>query len=355
MHQHMTLPLPNPSNAYNDESSWRTSAGPSDYATTPEYTTKRSLPEPQAVPLSSMPRVMDRLESPEPFRTSPHIAGRRERTFRHKSMHLSTPQADRQAETDIVSDQLYAPTSEPGKSELDSHFMRVGRPLKRLRASLSPAPSCPESLYEIRTLPPLIMTPRTAPRYAYDSDPGQMRRISTSGLYYGPLPAMRSARPSWRRSLSSNEYTEYSDQLSPSSSMSDSISPRDAPSVYGHGYDSRATMPRIALPRSYSSDTRRARSGSGFVPGHYSSRHHHFPNRSDHASSNNGADKYTCLTCDKAFSRPSSLKIHMHSHTGEKPFKCARAGCGKAFSVRSNMKRHERNCQPSNLAAYSRE
>jgi uncharacterized Zn-finger protein len=48
--------------------------------------------------------------------------------------------------------------------------------------------------------------------------------------------------------------------------------------------------------------------------------------------------------CNKAFSRPSSLRIHSHSHTGEKPFQCPHKGCGKAFSVRSNMKRHERGC-----------
>lgn len=55
-------------------------------------------------------------------------------------------------------------------------------------------------------------------------------------------------------------------------------------------------------------------------------------------------DRYVCTSCSKAFSRPSSLRIHSHSHTGEKPFKCPHRGCGKAFSVRSNMKRHERGC-----------
>lgn len=55
-------------------------------------------------------------------------------------------------------------------------------------------------------------------------------------------------------------------------------------------------------------------------------------------------ERYVCPTCAKAFSRPSSLRIHSHSHTGHKPFRCPRSGCGKAFSVRSNMKRHERGC-----------
>lgn len=76
--------------------------------------------------------------------------------------------------------------------------------------------------------------------------------------------------------------------------------------------------------------------------------HHHYINQSSAASFPQAQDRYICPTCQKAFSRPSSLRIHSHSHTGEKPFKCGHPGCGKAFSVRSNMKRHERGCHVGN-------
>jgi uncharacterized Zn-finger protein len=55
-----------------------------------------------------------------------------------------------------------------------------------------------------------------------------------------------------------------------------------------------------------------------------------------------GNNKYTCPYCDKGFSRPSSLRIHTYSHTGERPFECPESGCSRKFSVQSNMRRHLR-------------
>ncbi|KAI7866011.1 hypothetical protein BDF14DRAFT_1686934, partial [Spinellus fusiger] len=52
--------------------------------------------------------------------------------------------------------------------------------------------------------------------------------------------------------------------------------------------------------------------------------------------------RYVCPFCRKKFSRPSSLRIHTYSHTGEKPFACPEEGCGRRFSVQSNMRRHIR-------------
>lgn len=52
--------------------------------------------------------------------------------------------------------------------------------------------------------------------------------------------------------------------------------------------------------------------------------------------------KYLCEYCQKRFNRPSSLKIHVNTHTGDKPYPCTFPGCGRCFSVLSNMRRHAR-------------
>ncbi|KAF8210193.1 hypothetical protein K438DRAFT_1450858, partial [Mycena galopus ATCC 62051] len=52
--------------------------------------------------------------------------------------------------------------------------------------------------------------------------------------------------------------------------------------------------------------------------------------------------RHQCSYCNKRFNRPSGLKIHLTTHTGDKPFVCPEESCGRSFSVRSNMRRHVR-------------
>ncbi|KAL0948789.1 hypothetical protein HGRIS_008919 [Hohenbuehelia grisea] len=52
--------------------------------------------------------------------------------------------------------------------------------------------------------------------------------------------------------------------------------------------------------------------------------------------------RHVCPTCSKRFNRPSSLKIHVNTHTGATPFRCPMPDCGREFNVNSNMKRHYR-------------
>ncbi|KAF6063845.1 Zinc finger, C2H2 type family protein [Candida albicans] len=59
------------------------------------------------------------------------------------------------------------------------------------------------------------------------------------------------------------------------------------------------------------------------------------------------AERNRCRICNKQFKRPSSLQTHYYSHTGEKIFKCPWDGCGRLFSVKSNMTRHYRLHEPS--------
>ncbi|KAL5530872.1 hypothetical protein ACEPAF_7130 [Sanghuangporus sanghuang] len=60
------------------------------------------------------------------------------------------------------------------------------------------------------------------------------------------------------------------------------------------------------------------------------------------ASAKKNDRRHRCNLCGKLFNRPSSLKIHLTTHTGERPFPCPYPGCGRAFNVSSNMRRHFR-------------
>ncbi|XP_037092775.1 protein glass-like isoform X2 [Pollicipes pollicipes] len=47
-----------------------------------------------------------------------------------------------------------------------------------------------------------------------------------------------------------------------------------------------------------------------------------------------------CRVCGKAYARPSTLKTHMRTHSGERPYKCHE--CNKSFSQAANLTAHVR-------------
>ena len=47
----------------------------------------------------------------------------------------------------------------------------------------------------------------------------------------------------------------------------------------------------------------------------------------------------TCTICNKLFARGSDLRVHMRTHSGEKPFSCST--CHKKFGKKSHLSRHE--------------
>ncbi|ORY99546.1 hypothetical protein BCR42DRAFT_292364, partial [Absidia repens] len=51
---------------------------------------------------------------------------------------------------------------------------------------------------------------------------------------------------------------------------------------------------------------------------------------------------FECPSCPKKFLKPSSLKAHTFSHSKERPFSCIQPGCDKAFSLPSNLRRHNK-------------
>ncbi|KAA6414223.1 MAG: hypothetical protein FRX48_02586 [Lasallia pustulata] len=185
---------------------------------------------------------------------------------------------------------------------------------------------------------------------------------STSAPYYGG--AINNVEPhQQRQSLQTSSLTHHPGPPQTSQSpyaTSAYVSSPSAMSNYSYPSPNHPNLPSSALlyqrplPSSFPPPSVPGGMNSSVQGSHQSEspvdhanpwQHHHYISPSSSAAfAGQSQDRYICQTCNKAFSRPSSLRIHSHSHTGEKPFKCPHGGCGKAFSVRSNMKRHERGC-----------
>jgi len=216
------------------------------------------------------------------------------------------------------------------------------------------------------TLPP---TPPMHPDTANDGNqsPSAASSHSAGGPYYLG-GALNNVEPHQQRQNNPAITAVKREQAPPQASMSPYSAPGYAQSPY-------TSSPGAASATSYYSSESHAYSPMGMyaqrplpssfqpqmplpVPspnpnGQNPWQHHHYISASSQSAFPQSQDRYICSTCNKAFSRPSSLRIHSHSHTGEKPYKCPQPGCGKAFSVRSNMKRHERGCHASTSASLS--
>lgn len=157
----------------------------------------------------------------------------------------------------------------------------------------------------------LAMSQNTTPRNIYGGPP---RLGRGSGDSYG-FPATHSSNSSI--SSASTSYPYYG---SVDSSVSD----------YSNGSDIESVSARTLPPPG-------GILGGGIPPapqsmmGQFSSK-----------VSSSTLKKHKCKICEKRFTRPSSLQTHMYSHTGEKPFPCDYEGCGRHFSVVSNLRRHKK-------------
>ncbi|KAF2404351.1 hypothetical protein EJ06DRAFT_198547 [Trichodelitschia bisporula] len=157
----------------------------------------------------------------------------------------------------------------------------------------------------------------------------------TSASSYHPSPSAASSTFTPSPALSSNPYFHPSDSQVYSAPNSSMYAQRPLPS----NFPPPLSVNLMSYPHPHSASVS-AMGPSTSNPW----QHHHYISPSSAAEFPQSQDRYVCVTCKKAFSRPSSLRIHNHSHTGEKPFACSHKGCGKRFSVRSNAKRHERGC-----------
>jgi len=174
-------------------------------------------------------------------------------------------------------------------------------------------------------------------------DPHQQRQRPPPCSQPGQSPSS-SAYQSPYQALS---YPQSAETISKYPYLSSTQRCLETPSMYNAQQPLPSAFPPSNISVSNTPSTSNSHGVSSVDQDNPSQHHHYISPSSSAAFADQPQNKYICQTCNKEFLRPSSLRIHNHSHTGEKPFKCPHAGCGKAYSVRSNMKRHQRGCHGS--------
>ncbi|THV05125.1 hypothetical protein K435DRAFT_774095 [Dendrothele bispora CBS 962.96] len=203
------------------------------------------------------------------------------------------------------------------------------------------------------TLPPLSDADR-AQQYQYSGGSGR-HRVENAPQYY---PNANDGRSQGYPSGYQSQGQYYSSRSQEAQSASFAISSAHAvhsatPQQYPTGsYHATSGPPYAPDSRYAAADSRYAgpsRSTNDYYDSYSSqySRGYQQDYMRGHSSSPVSAygttsSRHQCGYCGKKFSRPSGLKIHLTTHTGEKPYVCPEEGCRRSFSVRSNMRRHVR-------------
>ncbi|KAI4757594.1 POPLD-domain-containing protein [Aureobasidium sp. EXF-3400] len=214
-------------------------------------------------------------------------------------------------------------SSAPADSAFSQGYVTVAEPMTSTRGPLPPSP------------PPMRSDSVVETTHSPTSMVGQSYFLGSS--LNNVEPHQQRAMPVKRHSVpmpsggmyTTSPYTMAAYNSSPSAMSTSSYYSADG--VYGMN----GVYQQRPLPSNFPPVMPGAVIAAASIPAPNMWEHHHYIAPSSQASYPQSQDRYVCPTCNKAFSRPSSLKIHNYSHTGEKPFKCTQLGCGKAFSVRN--------------------
>ena len=63
--------------------------------------------------------------------------------------------------------------------------------------------------------------------------------------------------------------------------------------------------------------------------------------------------RHKCPHCEYRSNNSGHMRVHLRSHSGEKPFKCSNEGCAQSFAAKYNMQTHAKNhCKYRNVGLY---